>query len=240
MIRKQKDYNRFIKFVTEHRFLETTLEYQNVLKKLDDIYIQMMIAIKKSKLDLAYEKAEILKNIDYYKDEVEVALKEIEVKNKFKTVLQSHDVNLIFSMVEEYPYLQEYQTVQKLNKKWKKAVFKAEELASKGEIDEVKEVLQEFYNVHVKFRKIANIFKIAYLVDLQNTVMHSDDDLTFMIPILKRGIEHYLISFGKDQEIKDLVELIRSKGGEKIDLFQYEVGNIDEWTPEKVKTSILD
>jgi hypothetical protein len=237
---KRKDYNGVIKLVKEHRFLETTSEYQNVLKKLDDIYIQMKIAVKKSKLEFAYEKAKILKNINYYKEEVEATLKEIEVRNEFRSVLQSQDLNLIFSMVEEYPYLQEFQTVQKLNKKWKKTVFKAEELASKGEIDEVKEVLQEFYDVQVKFRKMANIFKLAYLIDLQNTVSNHGDDLTFMMPILKRGIKNYLLSFGKDQEIKDLVELIRSKGGEKIDLFQYEVGNIEEWTPEKVKTSILD
>ena len=237
---KRKDYNGVIKLVKEHRFLETTSEYQNVLKKLDDIYIQMKIAVKKSKLEFAYEKAKILKNINYYKEEVEATLKEIEVRNEFRSVLQSQDLNLIFSMVEEYPYLQEFQTVQKLNKKWKKTVFKAEELASKGEIDEVKEVLQEFYDVQVKFRKMANIFKLAYLIDLQNTVSNHGDDLTFMMPILKRGIKNYLLSFGKDQEIKDLVELIRSKGGEKIDLFQYEVGNIEEWTPEKVKDSILD
>jgi len=236
---KKHKYNEILKIVHTHNFLETNKDYQEILHKLDDTYIQMRIAIRKNKLGFAREKAKILIGIDDYKNEAEASLKEIEIHSSFQTLLRSSDLNQILEMVETHSYLKNYPEVIKIDNRWKDVVFKAQELASYGEIDKVLKTLEEFNSVKVKFRKIANIFKIAYLSDLHNTVADNQEELSIVIPILKRGIEKYLLYFGKDQEIKDLVEEIRNTSGEKIDLFQFEVGNIENWKPDFIKDSII-
>ena len=237
-IKKQR-YNEILNIVHRHNFLETNRDYQEVLHKLDDAYIQMRIAIRKNKLGFAREKANLLIGIDDYKQEAQSALKEIEIHTDFKMIIKSSNLDKILEMVDKYPYLRNYPEVIEIDNRWKDVVFKAQDLASHGEIDEVMKTLDEFNSVKVKFRKIANIFKIAYLSDLHNTVTDNEDELSIVIPILIRGIKKYLLYFGKDQEIKDLVEEIRNVGGEKIDLFQFEVGNIENWKPDLIKDSII-
>jgi len=236
---KKKKYNEVLKFVEKNRFLETNEDYQNIVNFLDDTFIQMRLAIRKGNFELAKDKAQILIGIDDFKPETEEALQEIEVHLKFQSILRTKNLNKILAIVEEYDYLKSYSIVQDIEKRWNKAVFEAQELASLGEIDRVREVLSEFETVEVRYRKMANIFKIAYLSDLHNTLVENEEHLEFVIPILKKGIEKYFSIFGRDQEIDDLIEDIRVKSGTKIDTSQFKVGNIDEWTPEKIRYSII-
>jgi len=236
---KHRKYNELFNFVEKHQFLETNSDYQEIVYKIDDLYIQMKVAIKNNKLNFAKEKAQYLAEIDYYKDEAKESIEEIDTRLEFENVLQSKNLDSILSMVKENPYLESYPAIKEIEKKWSSVVFQAQELASHGEIDEVLQIIGDFNNVKVKYRQIANIFKIAYLSDLHNTVIDNADHISIVIPLLKRGIEKYISFFGNDQEIKDLVEEIRSKGGEIIDVSNFEVGNIENWTPDKVKSSII-
>jgi hypothetical protein len=236
---KNKRYNQIINFVDKNRFLETNSDYQDLILSVDDAFIQMRIALKEGNFDFAKEKAEFLKEVDDFKDEAIQTLEEISVHREFLKIIPSKNLNDILTMVEKYPYLKSYQLVQSIEKRWNDAVFEAQELASHGEIDSVLETLKEFHSVKVRHRKMANIFKIAYLSDLHNTIVDSEENLEIVIPLLKRGIEKYINLFGLDQEIDDLTDEIRSRGGERVDISQFKVGNIDEWTPEKVQYSII-
>jgi len=236
---KQKRYNDILNIVQKHNFLETNKDYQEVLQKLDDTYIQMRIAIRKNQLIFAKEKAQFLIGINNYKSEAESTLKEIAIHTEFQLIIKTSDIDKILEMVDKYPYLTNYPEVIEIDNRWKDVVFQAQDLASHGEIDDVLQILTEFNSVKVKFRKIANIFKIAYLSDLHNTITDNEDELSIVIPILVRGIKKYLLYFGKDQEIKDLVDEIRNISGDKIDLLQFEVGDIENWKPNLIRDSII-
>jgi uncharacterized protein YktA (UPF0223 family) len=236
---KGKRYNQIINYVENNRFLETNGDYQQAVLSIDDIFIQMKLAIKEGNFDFAREKAEFLKGIDDFRDEAIETLEEIKVHKEFQKILPSKDLNKILSMVEEHSYLKNYAFVKAIEKRWNNSVFEAQELASHGEIDSIQKKLKDFYPVVVRHRKMANIFKIAYLSDLHNTIKDNEDSLDIVTPLLKRGVEKYINLFGVDQEIEDLIEEVRSFGGERIEISEFQVGNIDEWTPEKVQYSII-
>ena len=236
---KKDRYNEILKLVDRHNFLETNNDYQAVVDKIDDDYINMKIAIRKNQLKLAKEIANNLLEIDSFKADAEKSIKEINTRIKFQTVLKSNNLDTILGMVDEHSYLESDSAVEKIQQRWNEVVFNAQELASHGEIDEILDTLREFSSVKVKFRKIANIFKIAYLSDLLNTVADNSEHLSIVMPLLKRGVEKYILFFGNDQEVQDLVEEIRSKGEEKIDISKFTIGNIENWTPDLIKSSII-
>ena len=171
----------------------------------------MKLAIKNGTLDVAKERADFLRSSGVYLEEVNDSLSEIEIHKQFITISKKKDINEILSMVDKYPYLKNYPIVENLEKHWNEVIFKAQEIASHGDVDGVANLLSEFYLIKVRFNKIANIFKIAYLSDLHKTVAENSDHLVIVSVILKRGVENYLKLFGLDQEIEDLIDEMRKK-----------------------------
>jgi hypothetical protein len=237
---RTKKFGQLLELVSKNRFLESNSEYQEVINIIDGAYIQMKLAIKNGTLDVAKERADFLRSSGVYLEEVNDSLSEIEIHKQFITISKKKDINEILSMVDKYPYLKNYPIVENLEKHWNEVIFEAQEIASHGDVEGVANLLSEFYLIKVRFNKMANIFKIAYLSDLHNTVAENSDHLVIVSVILKRGVENYLKLFGLDQEIEDLIGEIRKKGVDNIDLTTIEIGKINQWTPEKIKNSIIE
>ncbi len=237
---KTKKYGMLLDLVAKNRFLETNPEYQEVINTIDKVYIDMKLGIKKGTLDVAKEKADFLRTVGVYIEDVSESFAEIEIHKQFLIIAKKNDLSQIFAMVDKYPYLNNYPIVQNLEKHWNEVVFETQELASHGEIDKIDNLLSEFYKITSRYNKMANIFKIAYLSDLHNTVADNIDGLIIVAVLLQRGIQNYLKLFGLDQEIEDLIDDVRAKGLDNIDLTKMEIGKISEWTPEKIKNSIIE
>jgi hypothetical protein len=237
---KQGRYNQLLALVKQHQFLETNRDFQRVIDRIDDSFIQMRVAVKDGDFDLALDKAKFLMQMDDYKKEAQETTREVKSLQEFQTILKRGDIAEILDFAEDKPYLDNHPKVQELNERWDRVVFDAQEHASHGEIDAIITKLKEFYPVKVRYRKMANIFKIAYLSDLHNTITDNEDNLEFVLPLLARGIDNYLTNFGKDQEIGDLIETVEDKSGKSLNISHLNIGNIDNWTPDMVKDSILD
>jgi WD40 repeat protein len=237
---KKRRYNELLNLVHKNKFLETNSDFQAVLDKLDSIFIEMKLAVRNNKLDTALEHAEFLSKIDDFKKEAFETLEELDNHKKFREILSRGDISEMLGFSEGKPYLQKYPEIARLNKKWDKVVFEAQEFASHGDIDNVLNSISEFISVQVRHKKMANIFKIAYLSDLQNTINDNSDSLEIVFPLLSRGITNYVESFGIDQEIEDLIDKIEKKSDKIVDRDKFKIGNIDNWKPEMVKSSILE
>ncbi|HIC10003.1 MAG TPA: hypothetical protein EYO61_01420 [Campylobacterales bacterium] len=92
----------------------------------------------------------------------------------------------------------------------------------------------------MKYQQMANIFKLAYLTDLRNTIREHGEYLEYVLDIVKRGIRNYFKMFGEDQEINDLVDEVKRLSGEKIIVPKSEIGDIANWNPDKIKDTILE
>ncbi len=237
---ENREYNKVINFVEQNNFLETNKDYQKMIENLDSLMIDMYTNIRKGNLDKAKERALFLSNIKDFRNEARKALEEIQIHKQFREYIKEKNIGKIFEMAEKYEFLQSYPVIQKLSDRWNDIVFEAQELANRGEIDEVKDILFEFRDVEVKYQQMANIFKLAYLTDLRNTIREHGEYLEYVLDIVKRGIRNYFKMFGEDQEINDLVDEVKRLSGEKIIVPKSEIGDIANWNPDKIKDTILE
>ena len=237
---ENREYNKVINFVEQNSFLETNKDYQKMIENLDSLMIDMYTNIRKGNLDKAKERALFLSNIKDFRNEAKQVLEEVQIHKQFRGYIKEKNIGKIFEMAEKYEFLQKYPVVQKLLDRWSDIVFEAQELANRGEIDKVQEILFEFRDVEVKYPQMANIFKLAYLTDLRNTIREHGEYLEYVLDIVKRGIRNYFKMFGEDQEINDLVDEVKRLSGEKIIVPKSEIGDIANWNPDKIKDTILE
>jgi WD40 repeat protein len=237
---KQKKFGKIIELAKQNSFLETNSDYLKIVDMIDDFYIEMKVAIREGKTDVVLEKAKFLKTIPDLEMDAEDCLSAIEQMEKFNEIVKKGKISEILRFAEGKTFLTKHVAVVSAEKEWEKAVFEAQEIASTGDVHQVFEALKEFETIPERHLKIANIVKIAYMSDLQNTVTDNRGDLGIVIPILSRGIGNYLSMFGKDQEITDLLEEIETISGKRFDMVQFRVGDINRLTMDRLKDSILN
>ncbi len=116
----------------------------------------------------------------------------------------------IYKILEQHPVLEETKIVQNLEEVWHKAVAKAEEAASAGDVALLKKIFAPFLTLVQKRAKMVSLIKQAYLVQIEQAL--EKDDAVF-----GRAVERYLELFGMDDEIESwlLERGLREKFGEE-------------------------
>jgi|GEM_PF-2090747 len=236
---RQRHYQAVFELVNKHPFLEGNSEYQDLLDKADDYYINAQLAMKKKSYDKAVDFSKFLLSLNDYKENAQKIIDEATNTKEFLRLWKSKEFTKAYEIAEKNEYISEVDEFKIFEERWLDRVFKAEESASKGEIDEVKKWLREFFPVKQKFPKMASIFKIAYLKDMNNT-FEAMEQLAEITRIIEVGVRNYIQLFGKDQEIMDFIDKVRTEKRFECKVEDIKEGNIDKWTPENIVDSIID
>jgi len=236
---RQRHYQAVFELVNKHPFLEGNSEYQDLLDKADDYYINAQLAMKKKSYDKAVDYSKFLLSLNDYKENAQKIIDEATNTKEFLRLWKSKEFTKAYEIAEKNEYISEVDEFKIFEERWLDRVFKAEESASKGEIDEVKKWLREFFPVKQKFPKMASIFKIAYLKDMNNT-FEAMEQLAEITRIIEVGVRNYIQLFGKDQEIMDFIDKVRTEKRFECKVEDIKEGNIDKWTPENIVDSIID
>jgi WD40 repeat protein len=236
---KQKKYGQVMELVKRNPFLETNADYLKIIDILDDTYITMKVAMQRGEVATVLEMSKFLRTIPDLKDEANQCLQAIKQLKEFDSIVKEGKNPEILKFGEDKPFLKKHEAFLNAKDFWEKTVSSAESIAYTGDVKKVVESFVGFENVESRHLKIANIVKIAYLSDLNNTVTENKDDLGIVVPILTRAIGNYLSMFGKDQEITDILENIEQVSGKRFDMGQFRIGKIERLSFDRLKDSIL-
>ncbi|WP_457592731.1 WD40 repeat domain-containing protein [Hydrogenimonas sp.] len=115
----------------------------------------------------------------------------------------------IYKILEQHPVLEETKIVQNLEEVWHRAVSKAEEAASAGDVAALKKIFAPFLSFSQKRAKMVSLLKQAYLVQIEEAAQKEES-------ALDRAVAHYLELFGMDDEMASwlLERGLREKFGE--------------------------
>ncbi|EJF07404.1 WD40 repeat-containing protein [Thiovulum sp. ES] len=236
---KQKKYGQVMELVKRNPFLETNADYLKIIDILDDTYITMKVAMQRGEVATVLEMSKFLRTIPDLKNEADQCLQAIKQLKEFNAIVKEGKNPEILKFGEDKPFLKKHEAFLNAKDFWEKTVSSAESIAYTGDVKKVAESFVGFENVESRHLKIANIVKIAYLSDLNNTITENRDDLGIVIPILTRAIGNYLSMFGKDQEITDILENIEEVSGKRFDMEQFRIGKIERLSFDRLKDSIL-
>ncbi|MBN2782621.1 MAG: hypothetical protein JXQ66_05215, partial [Campylobacterales bacterium] len=219
-----------------HPFLKEFTEYE----KLEDygmkLYIQAEHQIEKGDVNSALSTLKILSDFSEFKDEAQQLRSDIENKIKFEEAIKSKDVASAYKYLDLLDSLQETPEGSELFEKWNRDVEKANEYASKGDIDGVKSALSEYMNIHSKHMSIASIVAWCYITQLEKAVRAKKDQA-----YIENGIKRYILNFGLRDEIESFYNIfVMYYKNSKLNLEMLHKGSMKMWKPSMIVDSILD
>jgi hypothetical protein len=235
-----KQFKNIFEYVEKYEFLESTGEYQKLLAKGDEQYIEMQKNIKNKQFLKAEKTLDFLQMFPDYREEVKEIRVNIKLLSKFYQAWKNQRYSEAYELIEKHEIIQDLPEVVEFESKWMEVVHDAEIASSKGDIDQVKDLLKEYLTIEPKYLKIGTIFKIAYLRDIEKTMQDNYDNFALVNSIIAKAIHNYIALFGEDQAIEDFIHRMRKEKGATINTKDLFVGAMKEWTPDKIVDSILD
>ncbi|QCI28570.1 WD40 repeat domain-containing protein [Caminibacter pacificus] len=201
-----KQFEDFFTLLNRYPFLYDTPEYEmaiNYGKKLKEM-------AQKELREGNYKKAMLLAHtLEDFPDMKDVA-KDIAQKAKifstFLNYLSQNDIDLIEKTVYDYPFLEESEDYHKFKDDIKKRFAMAESFSVKGDIPGIKKALLPLKDSMVYKNRILQVLKAAYLNQLISDILKyaKTKDTSLKAEIVK-GIKNYILLFGFDNEIGDLI-----------------------------------
>jgi len=202
----KKDFESFFDFVKRYPFLTDSPEYHIALKygeKLLDIANE---ALKKGEYRNAIKYANILEQFPMYKDVAkEIKQKAINISN-FLMYIANNDYDRVEDLINKYSYLENIDDYKKFMEKYKNLIAQAEDYAIKGDVKSLKEKYSNLVKYRLFKNALYNLVKRAYLNQI--ILLSKSDNLKK----LKIAIENYIKLFGFDNEIGDILKLVKKKG----------------------------
>ena len=202
-----KQFEDFFTLLNRYPFLYDTPEYEmamNYGKKLKEMAME---ELKNGN----YKKAMLLAGtLEQFPDMKETA-KEIAEKARIFSVflnnLSKKDVDMIEKAVLDHPFLEETEDYREFKKEVNRRFSQAEKYSVKGDVMHIKEILNPFSETKIYKNRMRQILKATYLNQLISLLANysKTKNKTIGNRVIK-GIKNYLLLFGMDNEIGDLIE----------------------------------
>ena len=112
--------------------------------------------------------------------------------------------NAVYTMISKHPYLIDTQVVVDLENNFIRLYEEAENHASVGEVQKVKEITQSFMKIRAKVPAIAHLIKVAYWFQLEELAKNSSSDEKII-----EGFKYYQSVFGYESVLEDVLKSIQ-------------------------------
>jgi hypothetical protein len=222
----KQEYVKFFGLVNMYPFLREFDEYSTVMEYADKLYIQSQKAYASEDYALARKACEILISFPDYAAEAQEMADTIRIKHLFYEAISSGNLANAFSYLSSYPLLYETPEAQKLERQWNNTVDKTQHLAAEGKAHEMLAVFKPYFGIRDKFVAMAGVMSQAYCVQLEQKIRYDADR-----EMIERGIRRYVLVFGIDEGIKDILDFFKRISQSKLDLELLKQGSLESWTP---------
>ncbi len=224
------------KLIDENEYLKELPEYDSLMKYLLKLHEHALKSIQKKQFLQAKSSLKMLLPFKKYNEEVKELLIEVDLLEKFYDSLQRGDLARSYEIMNKLDTIRELPEGEKLHKKWEEHFERAKLFAATGDIKAIKEELQEYLTIKVKFQAIATLFSLAYIVQLENALKEK-----VKCPTIQKAIKRYISLFGLTEQIEFFYYEFHQHCKEfSIDLKSLKRGSFESWTPAMIVNSILE
>jgi len=222
----QKDYLSIFALLKKCPFIKEFDEYSKLIDYADTTYIKAQKALDKKDYAKVVECTSILLNFPDLKDDANEMMANAKLMEKFIHAYEENDVASMYSMMGENPFLIELPEAQGLEDDWHHHLVLAEKFASKADLVNVVASLEDFFEIKAKHLPIALVVQQAYLSQLYRAIRS-----TKAVPVIKNAIKQYLVFFGQDGFVEEIVECFYKYHKEKFDISKLQKGDISLFKP---------
>ena len=193
---KQQDFVNYFAMTKRFTFLQDTLLY----KKMDVLAFSLKgKALQASTQNNIEEAKKIYSQLVVFPEYAVYARKniqEIDTKIKLDSLIEAKDMTIIYDYVLKYHYLAYYDVFLKYHLYFERDFQNAQLSIEKNDTAAAIKTLSKYFPIRYLDKKIANLFKLVYLREIENSNL-KECDTTRIILIYKK-------LFGLDNEIKDI------------------------------------
>jgi WD40 repeat protein len=224
----KRDFKEFFYLVSKFPYLADLDEYKKTVEFGKKLYEKANDLLKQGEFKQVIEIAEILKDFPMYTEEAKELEEKAKVLLEFNRHLATKNYILIDKLIRKYPFLEEVEDYQNLEKEWREKLEEAEVYASKGEIENILETLKEYVDIEDKRIKIGQLLKSAYLQQILTLLTKRFKGEKIEDALFEKAFKNYIKIFGYDIEISDLIEKAK-KLKINLDLSDVIEGDITKW-----------
>ncbi|QFR49339.1 hypothetical protein FJR48_06195 [Sulfurimonas lithotrophica] len=232
----KKDFKIVFELVKVNPFLKEFPEYFSVISFGDNLYIKINKFIQSGDIHKAIKLMKILVDFPDFKDEVNMMLKDIELRDKFYKTLEKSNFANIYKLIDTSSTLSNTPDGIKYNKLWNDDLDLSKVYALNGDIIGIEGVLDKYKDIPSKKMSIASIYSLAYITQIENGIRKKKDKKT-----IEKAFKSYILYFGLDDYIISTFEQFYSKyENVSLDLESLKKGSKKNWQPSVKSIDILE
>jgi len=203
---KAREYHKALELARRYPAIQELEEYKKIEKIAETIEQKAKTALEEGRFADAVRLAQQLQEFPEKKKTADMLISEANHYASALRLFAEKDYKAIFRMLEEFPYLEETDLMQKLENAWQKMVTQAERYAAKADVATLKKIFSSFMEIPQKRGRIVAIFKTAYMEMIERLFKKGDE------AGLQRAIERYIELFGMDDELLSWLGLHGMRG----------------------------
>lgn len=208
-----QDFRMCYELVKQHPFLEELDDFLKLDQLSDALYKKALTLFETEKFIEAKETAEKLRVIPKYAFEANEMINNTDTLIAFYQSYRAKDYNKMLETVDDEPFLEDTKEYKSFNAEFQKKMYSAHEVASKGDVEEIKRVLKEYLDIYYVKEKIGLAFSVCYIYQLKQAAPRFKEDRTLLIACLNR----YIAIFGYDENLTLYLDNIEEEFGITID-----------------------
>jgi len=230
----QKDFLALIALIKKCPFVKEFDEYDMLMEYADNIFIKAQQAMEKREYSKAVKYAKELLPFPDLKEDAQVMIKEADVLETFEQAFDNDDMNSMYKMITQYPYLAELSEAQALESDWKYHLELAQKYAAKADVVNAAESLEDFFEIRSKHQSISVVMQEAYIMQIQRA-LRSDRS----VETIDRAVKQYVLFFGINDHIEHFDEMFKKKHPNSTSLSQLQKGNASLFRPSMIIEDII-
>ncbi len=201
----KREFEDFFSMINRYPFIVDSPEYRKAIEYGEKLVKKAKELLLKGEYKKVLNLVEIIQQFPMHQEEAKELKKQAIILLEFHRILATRDLNAIEKYVKEYPFLEDVEDYQKIEREWREKLQKAEKYASKGDVAKILEELQEYKNIDDKRLKIGQIVKSAYLQQIISLLIKASKKAD-AAKYFEKAVKNYIKIFGFDMEISDLIE----------------------------------
>jgi len=230
----QKDFQALTALIKKCPFVKEFDEYDLLMKYADSTFIKAQQAMENRNYDKAVKLAMKLLPFPDLKDDAETIIEEASILEKFEMAFDNDDMNVMYKMISEYPYLSELREAKALEDDWKYHLVLAEKYAAKSDAANAAEALKDFFEIKSKHQSISVVMQEAYIMQIQRA-LHSEKPRA----IIENAIKQYVLFFGVNDHIEHFYEKLSLKHETTLELRRLQKGDASSFRPSMIIEDIV-
>ena len=232
----KKDFRICSELIKRNPYLRELPEYDSLMKFADSLYFKAQKAVQEGNLNGAIKLFRVLQDFDEFKEESQNFMVDLETHVKFLNAVRDNDLATAFNMMALSEDLMQTDEGMRLQEMWNRDLHNANMAAVSGNIDGVKDALQQYMHIDSKYIALATTFALAYIVQLEQALQDGEER-----HIIENGIKNYVLNFGITEQIEEFYNTFKEKYPEsKLSLELLKKGSLSMWRPTMIVNSILE